>query len=261
MAFFARWNAGGDHPINKSLLAVRQPGGDESYTPTWYRKRKWYRQWCEGDSERPPASGIVYLGSPGDHECPPGKYFSTWPFTHMRSRGVGQALYEVGVAHLNYWSTAGMDHPSRLYAGRAEQRRAVYRFAVAALMKREHLTRKPVAAVVEKVVIGKASLDSIRYLSRYRNNSYATRELMNVLCDGLRVLEEYYGCVGEWEETSWRAGDWADTYVNDDGEEVSIFEASWPQHWTRFLREHRYWEERENREERDYTKAKIRQLI
>ena len=194
--FFARWNAGGDH-LHTERVAVRQPGGGE-YSPIWYRRRKW----CEGDPEGPDGQ-ITYLGSPGRDECPPGRRIDKWPFKHMRFRSVGQALYEVGIVHLNYWVTSGIEGPvSRLYNGRAEHRRTVYRGALAALKKKEVLTRKPITKVVEAVILYNATINDILHLSRYRNNSYASLELVKILCDGLMVLEEYYRCVGEWEETS-----------------------------------------------------------
>lgn len=135
--FFARWNAGGDH-LHTERVAVRQPGGGE-YSPIWYRRRKW----CEGDPKGPEGQ-ITYLGSPGCNECSPGKRINKWPFAHMRFRSVGQALYEVGIVHLNYWVTSGIEGPvSSLYNGRAEHRRKVYLGALVALKKREALTRKP----------------------------------------------------------------------------------------------------------------------
>ena len=104
VVFFARWNAGGDHR-HTERVAVRQPGGGE-YSPIWYRGRKW----CEGDPEGPDGQ-ITYLGSPGRDECPPGRRIDKWPFKHMRFRSVGQALYEVGIVHLNYWVTSGIESP------------------------------------------------------------------------------------------------------------------------------------------------------
>jgi hypothetical protein len=112
------------------------------------------------------------------------------------------------------------------------------------------------------VILYTATVDSIRYLSRYKNNSYASQDLTKILCDGLMALEEYYRCVGEWEETSWPIGGGEFSYLlEENGEEINVSEGSWPQHWSRFLREHKYWEERENKEEREYTKAKMRQVI
>jgi len=254
VAFSARKSAGGDHPLCCAWFAVRQPG-EGAYSPIWYRKR----HWCEGDPEGQP-SGIVYLGSAGDRECPPGKYANKWPFAYMRTRGVGQDLFDVGIVHFNYWATsmetgrmiglsfAGQSH---FYASRTMARRAVYKGAVAALKDRSRTTGKPVAEVVERVVIDKASIANIRYLSRHKNNSIASSDLMAVLCDGLKVLEEYYQLAGDGKETGWRAGDWADTtYIDQDGFEVDVVPAAWPQRWTRFLREFKYREEQETRESR-----------
>ncbi len=177
----------------------------------------------------------------------------------MRGRGVGDDLYDVGLMHANYWATSGMEGrcPARLYEGRAEQRRAVYRGAVAALQKREYLTRKPLTAVVEKILLHNASLADIRWLSLRKNNTLASADLMNVLCDGLKVLADYYRCNGEWAEASWPVSEWADTsYIAEDGWEMSISETSWPQHWSRFLREFKYREERDSKEMRGTLRLK-----
>ena len=66
---------------------------------------------------------------------------------------------------------------SRRYNGRAEHRRTVYLGALAALKKKEVLTRKPITKVVEAVILYNATINDIRHLSRYRNNSYASLEL------------------------------------------------------------------------------------
>ena len=51
------------------------------------------------------------------------------------------------------------------------------------------------------------------------------------------VLEEYYRCVGEWEETSWHVGDGEICYLlNENEAEINVSEGLWPQHWSRFAR-------------------------
>ena len=62
-------------------------------------------------------------------------------------------------------------------------------------------------------------------------------------------------------ETSWPVGAWADTtYIGEDGFEASAAGIFWPERdrWSRFLREHKYWEERESKAEREQTVLKIR---
>jgi hypothetical protein len=258
-AFLKRWEAGDIHPVNgygllgnRYGLSVRQPGGGE-YSPIWYRRRKW----LEGNPEGP-ESKIVYLGTPARDECPPGPSMNKWPFSRMCSRDRRLAdLFYVGVTHLNYRATSGLDakHQDHLYRGRAEQRRAVYRGAVAALQKREDLTGKMVTAVVEKVLLHNASLAGIRWLSTHKNNTLASADLMNVLGDGLNVLADHYRCNGEWEETSWRVSEWADAvWIGEDGHEATL--ELWPTHWSQSLREFKYREERDSKETRGALRLK-----
>ena len=228
-AFFARWNAGGDHPFTERVV-VRQPGVGP-YSPIWYRQR----HWCEGAEG--PVMDVVYL-SHLDHSRRQA-IGTRWPFEYMRSRGVGQDLYDVGVKHRSYWATG---------------RRAVFDGARAALEKRQALTGVPIVEVVERVLLRNASISGLQHLSKRRNNTLASAEIMNVLRDGLQVLAAFYVGVGDWQETSWQVSEWADTcFVDADGFEANVFEAAWPQHWTRFLREHKYREEQENREYREHV--------
>ena len=261
VAFFARWNAGGDHPVMRWVdggddsasegrrLYVRQPGGGV-YSPIWHRRR----HWCEGDLEGP--KSIVYLGTPAAHECPPGKSTDKWPFKRMCSRDSRLAdLFYVGVTHLNCWSTSGMDakHPDHLYRGRAEQRRATYRGAVDALKKQEATTKSPITAVIEAVLIDRALIGRLRYLSRYKNNTLSSRDLMDVLCGGLKVLEDYYRRNGAQEGET--ISEWVDTsYIGEDGHEVIL--EPWPTHWSQFLREFKYREELDSREMRGTSRLK-----
>jgi hypothetical protein len=178
------------------------------------------------------------------------KQVNGWPFNYMKGRGqlakgnpqLNQDLYDAGCTHLNYWVTSGMNGtPMDVYrglGGRKDERRKVYLEAVFALRKRQLLTRKPIIAVIRAVLFSNAKISDLYYLSRYRNNDYASRELMNTLRDGLKVLEEHYRCAGPWEEKS-------------------LFDISWPQHWSRVLREYKYREEKDNNEEREFTETKV----
>jgi hypothetical protein len=184
---------------------------------------------------------LTYFGSAGAHEIPDMPVPPKWSFGYMMSRvkdkRLRDALREVGMAHRNLWWSSVTGRSSR------------YDGAAAALAELETLTGNPVMAVFDAVLLGKWPIESIRHLSKFKNNTAASAEIMSILCDGLRVAGEHYELSGaSEEETSWPENRWADdVYVDDDGHGVSMYALEWPQHWTRLLREFKYREERENR--------------
>jgi hypothetical protein len=244
-------------------LMARVPGGEGLYTPRWYRDHQWINRGS------PPKFEIFYNGSRGQNECQEGvRHANGWPFARMRSRGISEDLFNAGCAHLNYAATSGMHgSPLGTFApptlsqladrgpdNRMEGRRKVYMSGVDALRKRLVLTRKPIVAVVEGVLFGDHTIADLRYLSTYRNNSYASREIMRILCDGLSVLDDHYRCSGDWEEKSTSA-------VGEREEGDTSSETPWPRHWSRCLREFKYREEKEIREALSDTKPGFLPLI
>jgi len=229
------------HPVG---IALPEPTGEWAYSPVWYKSRKW----CDGDvrawSQGVKGLRFTYFGSAGIREIPDMPVPPKWPFGYMMARVKDKqaraSLREVGLAHRNLWWASVTGRSSR-YLGAAD-----------ALEELERLTGKPVMAVFDAVVLGKEKIESIGHLSEFRNNTFASRELMSILRDGLRALGAHYELTAEKEDaTSWPEIRWADDfYIDEDGHEVSMYAVELPEHWTRLLREFKYREERDNREAR-----------
>jgi hypothetical protein len=165
--------------------------------------------------------------------------------------------------------------PGRMvWNGRIDGRRKIFRRTMQELYRYPENDAYKIKHVIEHVVFGTATIQNVAHISKYRNRTYASNEMMDYLRNGLTLMADWYG-VETYEKRSPAEGMFeeiqTESYAERSGENNGhVYKQArranpskpWPQDWHDWPggRAHRYWEEKENSDWKRETQRRLAEV-